>query len=300
MKQKGELTLINNEWNEQKAGKQGLASQIDSMISELNKLLKQTDAHKQNISSQKSELSERETTIRDKDARIAALKLKTQELEKFKFVLDYKIKELKKDIKPNAEAIGVLKEQTTKMNQEVKHFSRVKTNLELIVTDLKLKMDGLILENKNLRKKIEQQNTLKRQFKDDIYDMLQNINDYKNLKKSIVRMYKKYVATKDLSIAAKSGGDSDQHKESTKQREYLEESLNNVTAKLTKSYTTFQQSNKKIMTENVILLQEINSLKKEHHELQLKLRAGKTGDSKTRSTLQVDPNESEEIQLLRM
>jgi len=116
MKQRGELTLINNEFSEQKSGKQALQNEIDNMISELNKLLKQTDASRQNISSQKSELSERETTIRDKDARIAALKLKTQELEKFKFVLDYKIKELKKDIKPNAEASGALKEQTTKMN----------------------------------------------------------------------------------------------------------------------------------------------------------------------------------------
>lgn len=77
MKQKGDLTLINNEFNQQKSDKQALASEIDNMISELNKLLKATDAHKQNISSQKSELSERETTIRDKDARIAALRLKT-------------------------------------------------------------------------------------------------------------------------------------------------------------------------------------------------------------------------------
>jgi len=70
-------------------------------------------------------------------------------------VLDYKIKELKKDIKPNAESSSALKEQTTKMNQEVKHFKRVQTNLRLIVTDLSLKMEGLLLENKNLRKKIE-------------------------------------------------------------------------------------------------------------------------------------------------
>jgi len=46
------------------------------------------------------ELSERESTIRDKDKRITDLKKKTQELEKFKFVLDYKIKDLKKDIAP--------------------------------------------------------------------------------------------------------------------------------------------------------------------------------------------------------
>lgn len=129
--------------------------------------------------------------------------------------MDYKIKELKKDIKPNAETIGVLKEQTTKMNQEVKHFSRVKTNLELIVTDMKLKMDGLIKENHALREKIEGQDALKHQFKDDIYDMLQHINDYKNLKKAIVRMYKKYVALKDGSKPDKSDGNSDLHKEST-------------------------------------------------------------------------------------
>jgi len=69
-------------------------------------------------------------------------------------VLDYKIKELKKDIKPNAEASGALKEQTTKMEQEVKHFSRVKTNLQLIVKDLQLKMAGLLQENRELRHRI--------------------------------------------------------------------------------------------------------------------------------------------------
>jgi hypothetical protein len=35
--------------------------------------------------------------------RINELKKKTQELEKFKFVLDYKIKELKRDIGPREE-----------------------------------------------------------------------------------------------------------------------------------------------------------------------------------------------------
>jgi len=72
-------------------------------------------------------------------------------------VLDYKIKELKKDIKPSSEKSGALKEQTTKMEQEVKHFSRVKTNLQLIVKDLQLKMAGLINENKELNKKIKAQ-----------------------------------------------------------------------------------------------------------------------------------------------
>ena len=38
--------------------------------------------------------------MKEKEQRIYELKKKTQELEKFKFVLDYKIKELKHDIGP--------------------------------------------------------------------------------------------------------------------------------------------------------------------------------------------------------
>jgi len=39
------------------------------------------------------------------------LKKKNQELEKFKFVLDYKIKELKKQIEPREADIKAMKEQ---------------------------------------------------------------------------------------------------------------------------------------------------------------------------------------------
>lgn len=45
------------------------------------------------------------------EKRIYDLKKKNQELEKFKFVLDYKIKELKKQIEPREKEIKVMKEQ---------------------------------------------------------------------------------------------------------------------------------------------------------------------------------------------
>jgi hypothetical protein len=61
------------------------------------------------------ELTERESTIRDKDTRIFDLKKKTQELEKFKFVLDYKIKELKRDICPREDEIKDLLQLTNTM-----------------------------------------------------------------------------------------------------------------------------------------------------------------------------------------
>lgn len=61
------------------------------------------------------------------------MKKKTQELEKFKFVLDYKIKELKRDIGPREEEIAKMKEQISNMNSEVLHFKRTNENLSTIL-----------------------------------------------------------------------------------------------------------------------------------------------------------------------
>ena len=51
-----------------------------------------------------------------KEKRIYDLKKKNQELEKFKFVLDYKIKELKKQIEPRENDIKAMKEQIQEVN----------------------------------------------------------------------------------------------------------------------------------------------------------------------------------------
>lgn len=157
------------------------------------------------------------------------------------------------------------------MQQEVKHFDRVKTNLELIVTDLRLKLAGLVTDNDKLSEKIKRQHQLKKQFKEDIFDMLQNINDYKQLKKSMVSMYKKYVDVDDLGDVCNllSSGNAGTHEESNRVRKHLEKSLDDVCDKLNKSKDTFNQQNKKIMTENVNLIREINQLKMALHNYTL-------------------------------
>lgn len=43
------------------------------------------------------------------------------------------------------------------------------------------------------------QNEEKRKFKDDIHKMLNDVKDYKALKKQIVRMYKNWVAEDDAT-----------------------------------------------------------------------------------------------------
>jgi len=193
MDSKTRLTTIQGEFKKQKSEKERLSTDIKDRQTKLNELVSTYNELKAQIQSQMLELIERESTIRDKDKRITDLKKKTQELEKFKFVLDYKIKELKRDIGPRGATIEKLKEQTNKMQQEQLHFRRVFENLGLIVADLKMRMSGLKRELQKLMSSLEEQEDEKKFFKDQVHDSLNNIGDYKKLKKSIIKLYKLYV-----------------------------------------------------------------------------------------------------------
>ena len=66
------------------------------------------------------------------EKRIYDLKKKNQELEKFKFVLDYKIKELKKQIEPRENDIKAMKEQIQEVSDRYKSKCHSVTNLQRV------------------------------------------------------------------------------------------------------------------------------------------------------------------------
>lgn len=279
MQSKAHLTLITNDYKEAKSKKEQFQRDIHEKQTKLNELIQQTNSLKQQILSQKGELKERETTIKDKDKRIYDLKKKTQELEKFKFVLDYKIKELKRDIGPRELEIQKLNEQTNKMRQELKHFNRVNQNLALIVDDLRMRQEGLTNEVHNLRQQLDEQESYKKKFKDDVFECLHHIADFKKLKKGVIRLHKKYVKEE----VKNEQGDTDLHREYANKRGYLENNVTYLRSMLQKDQEVHKQENSRIMKENVTLLQEINDLRKEAHTLKQKLRvvANNSGEGMT-------------------
>ena len=78
------------------------------------------------------------------------------------------------------------------LNQEVSHFTKVNANLALIVDDLRLKSQGMNEEMKKLKQTLEVQESEKKEFKEDVFQALQSIGEYKRLKKSCVNLYKKH------------------------------------------------------------------------------------------------------------
>ena len=61
-------------------------------------------------------------SVASQEKRIYDLKKKNQELEKFKFVLDYKIKELRRQMEPRENEIKRMKEQIRKVMFEHNHI----------------------------------------------------------------------------------------------------------------------------------------------------------------------------------
>ena len=215
----------------------------------------------------KSELDERERTIRDKQQKIDQYRKQTQELEKFKFVLDYKIKELKSRIGPRMKVIQGLQEQKTKMDNESKHFFVVNENLRLIVRDMRLKREGMQKEMADTQEKIKKQEEYKQQFKDEVYEVLNNhLNDYKRLKKGIKRLHRIYVLKEANQNEIR---ETDLHEEHNDMRESMEKNIEHMRTSLKKGKQIHADAYQRIQKDNVSLLGDINSLRKEEKSLKL-------------------------------
>lgn len=89
-------------------------------------------------------------------------------------MLDYKIKELKRDIGPREEEIAKMREQIANMNSEIIHFKGTNDNMNLIVKDLVSKRNGMEKELGELTKDEGSNLNYIKSFEYDISDMYQN------------------------------------------------------------------------------------------------------------------------------
>jgi len=221
------------------------------------------------IAGLKKEIRERDETIGDKEKRIYDLKKKNQELEKFKFVLDYKIKELKKQIEPREVEIMEMKEQIKDMDQELERYHKNNSSLELTISDLRLKLEGMQREILSQRTKLGDADAKVRGIKTELHETVQHIQEPKALKEAIKKMYQRHVTESVASRAV----DLDIAAEYTRQREYLEKSVESLKRKLNKNMELHRNDNMRMMQENVSLVKEVNELRREIKQMKMSQRA---------------------------
>merc|ERR1719311_831217 len=116
-----------------------------------------------------------------------------QELEKFRFVLDYKIKELKSQIDPKTERIKMMKETTEAMDDELNDYTRKNKQLALDISQLQMKQRALQEEIKSQKRRLRDDLSLIKRFKLDLSDCMETIQEPKQLKEATANLYRKYV-----------------------------------------------------------------------------------------------------------
>ena len=132
-----------------------------------------------------------------------------------------------------------------------------------------MRQEGLTNEVQNLRQVLDDQEAYKKKFKDDVFDCLHHITDYKKLKAGVIRLHKIHV--KDEG-GKNEGADTDIHRDHALKRRWLEQNVNYLKRMMIKDQEVHKKENTKIMQENVYLLFEINDQIKEKHALKQKIK----------------------------
>ena len=230
---------------------QGEVAALESKIHTLEK----------DIQSLLKEIKERESTIADKHHRIFELQKKNQELEKFKFVLDYKISELVRLIKPKKEQMAKLGTQIGAMDNELKKYNEEGLHLTLTLKKLDLKLNGMEKEIRQTTRDREAVNASLARFKTDLHETYLHLDDAKELKAYTKRLYQRHVVNSNK--AASKQGTADVHKDYQRQRKFLEKSVDSLQNKLGKDMLVHKKENMRITKENIALIREINELRRE-------------------------------------
>mmetsp|Transcript_26936 Transcript_26936/g.41053 ORF Transcript_26936/g.41053 Transcript_26936/m.41053 type:complete len:247 (+) Transcript_26936:277-1017(+) len=224
--------------------------------------------------------------IGDKEKKIYTLKKKTQELEKFKFVLDYKIKELKRDIAPRGMEITRLKKETNDMDKNLRHYNKINANLGFIVDHLRKRQEKMQKQIKQNRAKIRSNDIFIKGFKNAVYWVVQYIDDFDQLKRVVHENLFPYVKDQEMKNVEI---DPDIKKEYENQRRYLDNSKNSLKKRLEKEQQIHKEDNMNIMRENIKLIKMISDLRTKVKEL-------KTEEKRTRTEAKMRANQSQMMQ----
>ncbi|XP_031354286.1 cilia- and flagella-associated protein 57 [Photinus pyralis] len=212
------------------------------------------------IADLKKEISERDTTIQDKEKRIYELKRKNQELEKFKFILDFKIKELKSQIEPRDKQIREQTEQINDMVNELENLQKIIVNLDIQLGELREKLSAADHELKREIVKNRASKAALKTIRTDLHHVSGIIQEPAKLAKALKEMYHKYNADKDFDVIRVEEGEA--RNEFHRQRDFLERTVKT----LQQQVITFSKAGGgdkiRLVEENATLIAETNKLRR--------------------------------------
>lgn len=204
-------------------------------------------------------------------------------MEKFRFVLDYKIKELKLQIAPRENEINTMRTQISEMDLELDQYHKSNEALNLMIEELKLKLEGIKKDIERQQERCSLNSRLLERFKRDLQEVWAlRAEDPAAFKARLIKMYRVYVQ-EDLSPASLSGTAGpgagknidldDPQQMYNRDREQMERSLDSLRRALKADALAHKRDVGKMMRESVMLTKELNNLRKQSRLMQLQRKA---------------------------
>merc|ERR1719316_2464369 len=164
-----------------------------------------------------------------------------------------------------------MKETIKEMDAELERHNKTNQAFELDNSSLQLKLDALQKQAARQRADFIKVQNINTRFRGDLEESVQYIQDYKMLKASVKLLYQRHCGEPVQSTHL----DEDVQKEYTRQREYLEKSVENLKRKLSKDTDLHRYEATRFMQENASLIKEINDLRREIKILKAQSNRGK-------------------------
>ncbi|KAG4096896.1 WD40 repeat-like protein [Neocallimastix lanati (nom. inval.)] len=146
-----------------------------------------------NIASVNREILVREEMVHDKEKNIFDLKKENQELEKYKYVLDYKIKELKTQIEPREQEIEEISDKIIVLDEDLQTFKKKNQNFENSIEVIKDKINQLVHMIEKEKVTIRSYFSVVTKFRVSLNDLIDVILEPKLLKKTFEKLYKQFL-----------------------------------------------------------------------------------------------------------
>ncbi|KAG9396578.1 WD domain, G-beta repeat [Carpediemonas membranifera] len=217
------------------------------------------------------ELRERDAMIGEKERRIFELKRQNKELDKFKYVLDYKIREMRQELEPRDMLISDMRDQIAAMDTELEDDHREKQRMERHMKDLTMRAKSSQAELVHVREKLQSTETRHLNMAIAVHNIVHDLA-VKEWPEAVRMLYRTYCANEEAvagtpNVESLATARETLHDEMTRQREHLERSISSMKRSMVSQSNISSREQSMRLQENVELIGEINELRQENRLL---------------------------------
>lgn len=226
-------------------------------------------------------VQERDEIIADKELRILETKKRNQDLEKYKFVLDYKNQELSKELEPKESAIVEMAQRLNDIDDELQRNVKEVENLTILLREREERIRMLQSELAKAGQAARSTARLVASFERDV-EALYTRTESSAWREGVRALYATYVS-KDLSAArtgesaASLATEEQRTAEFARQRAYMETSIHRLRHQQDLQRSLKDAEISRRLAENHTLVTQLNELRRDNITLRKSSRTPGSG-----------------------